>query len=170
MNKFEVVSGEIVVSDPCYDADEWMNMTIPAKNGTWIAYVDETKFGSWGDRISILTAEFTGKTNKIRVKHGSIGVDSGQAGIFDINSYKNDKIVKNVKRVHNKPICEDEPWYSICCDRTLSKNQWGIVPNGVVSTSGLGDGYYDVEYFVDSKGQAVRVQIVFINDENSEKN
>lgn len=170
MTKFTVRSGQIRVSDPCYDKDDdYLGMTLPAKNGEWVAHADFDDMGNWGDRVVSLTAEFVGKSKTVEVNQGRIAVDSGQAGIFDLDSYKNDKIVENVKRIHNDSICEDEPWYSICCDRTLSKNQWGVVPNGVVSSSGFGDGCYEVTYFSDKDGLATRVEIIFISDESDEE-
>lgn len=170
MPKFTVGSGKIRISDPCYEKDDLLGgMVIPAKNGTWIAHVDFADMGGWGNRVSTLTAEFTGSTESTRMNSGTIMVDSGQAGIFDLNSYANNKVVKNVKRIHHESICEADPWYSICCDRTLSNKQWGVVPNGVVSTSGIGDGCYEVVYFFDNDGLATRVEIKFIGEEDDEE-
>jgi hypothetical protein len=36
-----------------------------------------------------------------------------------------------------------------------------ITPYGVVSSAGLGDGYYDCRYYRDSNGNAVKVAIDF---------
>jgi hypothetical protein len=164
---FNVKSGKIRISDPCYDKDDLLGgIIIPAKNGEWVASA-EVKNTSWDERVISLTAEFNGPFLRLHREEESISVDSGQAGIFDLNSYKNDSCVKDVERVHNQTICEDEPWYSICCDRTLSKFQWGVIPNGVVSSSGYGDGTYEVSYFVDKDGNAVRIEIDFIEEEDS---
>lgn len=161
--KFQVESGEIHISDPCYDIGDGIN--ILAKNGDWIAYVDFEDCGSWGRRVKSLVAEFHGNSNPASTVESTICVDSGQAGIFDSNKFKDDDSVAGLSRVHNKIICENEPFYSICCDRTLSDKQWGTIPNGCVSSSGYGDGCYPVSILKDNKGKAIRVEINFIFDE-----
>lgn len=170
MPVFTIKSGKIRISDPCYDKDDYLGgLVIEAKNGEWVASADLEKTG-WGDRITKLTAEYNGPVSVADCSTHSIGVDSGQAGVFDFDSYKDDNLVKNVARVHKEVICEDEPWYSICCDRTLSNHQWGVIPNGAVSTSGYGDGMYDVNCFLDKNGDVVRVEITFIDDEDEDEN
>lgn len=168
MPVFTINSGKIRVSDPCYDKDDYLGgVVLDAKNGEWVASIDMDDVGSgWGERITKLTAEYNGPVKIVGNHCASIGVDSGQAGVFDFDSYKDNNLVKGVTRVHEETICEDEPWYSICCDRTLSKHQWGVIPNGVVSTSGYGDGWYNVDCFLDKNGDVVRVEIIFIGDED----
>jgi hypothetical protein len=165
MPKFNVESNKIRVSDPGYDKDIWCNFTTKAKNGEWKCYASHLDLDGWGHRIGSIIAEHNkpGKIYKI-VTH-TIGVDSGQAGIFDDKYYKDNDIIKNTKRIHNQSICEDEPWYSICCDRTLSKNQWGTIPYGVVSSSGLGDGCYETKVYLNKKNEAVKIEINFFSEE-----
>jgi len=163
-SKFKVESGRINISDPCYDLGQ--GVSVSAKNGEWIAYADFQDFGSWGKRVKSLVAEFSGTSSSVSSDQDSICVDSGQAGIFDAKKFKDDDSVAKVSRVHDKSICEDEPWYSICCDRTLSDKQWGVIPNGCVSSSGFGDGCYPVSILKDDSGKAVRVEINFIDDED----
>lgn len=170
MPVFKVNSGEIRISDPCYDKDDYMcGVVIPARSGEWVASAETENCGVWGERVVNLVAEYNGFfVGGLTPTTHQICVDSGQAGIFDFRSYKNDNSVKDVKRVHDEIICENEPWYSICCDRTLSKKQWGVIPNGVISSSGYGDGCYEVTCFVDKDGLAARVEIVFISDDDEE--
>jgi hypothetical protein len=165
MPKFTVESGEIRVSDPCYDRDTWCNFSIKAKKGEWNAFVELKDLGSWGERVGSIVAEHSKPGKLSKPKTQTIGVDSGQAGIFDDKYFKDDSSIEDVKRIHSNSICEDEPWYSICCDRTLSKNQWGVIPFGVVSSSGVGDGCYEVTYYTNKKGEAVRIEILFLCDE-----
>lgn len=167
MPNFEVVSGSLIVSDPCYDTDEILNLEIPAKNGIWVAHADIGELNVWGKRVFGLTAEYTGVSKKVRSRTSDISVDSGQAGIFDSSNYKNKKISKNVERLCETTICENDPWYSLCCDRTLHKDMWGTIPYGVVSSSGLGDGHYEVVYYVNNKNLAVRVEIIFISENDT---
>jgi hypothetical protein len=50
----------------------------------------------------------------------------------------------------------------------LGNDQWGVLPNGVVSTSGFGDGSYDVFGLKDDSGEYVAFAVVFIYDEDEE--
>ena len=51
-------------------------------------------------------------------------------------------------------------WYGHMCDRTLSDTQWGTYDNGVVSSSGFGDGTYNL-LVAKHKGQIVGIAIDF---------
>jgi hypothetical protein len=143
VGSFEIESGEVLVSDPCYEVDTWCNGSLSnVKKGKWKSYVVEE------DRIMYLVA-YHNKTkvpsyNSSMWKKSDIevGVDSGQAGIYDRKYFKDDRIVNGLDRKHEEIICEDEPWYSFNCDRTLAKIGAGVIPYGVVSSSGYGDGCY----------------------------
>ena len=73
------------VSDPCYDDEVWCKTKLTnVLPGTYKVDVEKSDQGSWGNRISILQAvhtDYVGQ-NLIWDDSGSIGVDSGQAGIF----------------------------------------------------------------------------------------
>jgi len=62
-----------------------------------------------------------------------VGVDSGQAGFFDLEMFAT--------------VCKEEAvkdkFYDEICDLTLADASWGVHPTGVVSSSGYGDGGYD---------------------------
>jgi hypothetical protein len=51
----------------------------------------------------------------------------------------------------------------------LNDSQWGVIPFGCVSSSGYGDGCYEVTYISDKNNEAVRVEINFIPDEDSDE-
>tara|TARA_Y100000310_G_C20561702_1_gene753399 strand:+ start:296 stop:850 length:555 start_codon:yes stop_codon:yes gene_type:complete len=167
LGTFEL-DGHTIVSDPCYDTDTWCNGTVDTKEGTWRAYVIKSDEGEWGNRCGVLVAyhiacgpvdweDFNWAVEKFEV-----GVDSGQAGIFATNHFKDDSIVEGVERIYEEaPICEDEPWYSICCDRTLSKQGAGIIPYGAVSSSGFGDGGHRCYTLKDHDGIVYAIKIDF---------
>lgn len=91
LGSFEVVSGKIIMSDPCYDLheNESINKIIKVLNGTWDAYIVKPY----------------GAINKLFIHHNSISlkdiyleldydcnkfpVDSGQFGFFDLDNFKN---------------------------------------------------------------------------------
>ena len=164
--EFAVVSGRITISDPCYEEiSERLNCEIKAKKGTWKAEVDYND--EYRCKNLIASCLDFNKLDVKRMKNFGIGVDSGQAGVFDSQHYRDDKVVENCQRIHGEIICEDEPWYSICCDRTLSKDNAGSIPYGVVSSSGYGDGCYDVMIYYNEKEEAIKVEIEFIDEDNS---
>ena len=175
MNKFEVTSGVIVCSDPCYEIPTWCQGIVEnVKKGTWIA--DTESVNSFGDRISKLRvcheSEFSLR-GEWEMLDFTAGVDSGQFGFFDKDSYRNDEIAKGLEKYdfgdmfpQTKESGED--WYRACCKLTLSEENWGTIPNGVVSSSGYGDGSYDVWGCKDSNGEYIAFEIVFIEDEDLE--
>jgi hypothetical protein len=71
-----------------------------------------------------------------------VGVDSGQAGIFDASNYRNDNVI--VGMPENAHICGKlDKFYGACCDVTLGDVGAGVIPFGFVSSSGWGDGGYE---------------------------
>lgn len=161
------LSSEVMVSDPCYTPDTWcLTKLTNVLPGTYMVKAIITDLGDWGRRCSGLVAvhqDFVGK-NKRWYHHSNIGVDSGQAGIFDSASYRNDDIVESIVSPNVDfflPVRRDEggdQWYEKMCKFTLSENSWGAYDGGVVSSSGIGDGMYGVSVLKD-KGMTVGISI-----------
>jgi hypothetical protein len=168
---FDMVSGEMVVSDPCYSLGTWcMGVLDRVHNGRWRAFMMMSDEKEWGVRVAELHARATDvypyyfnstdgwefKPLKGWTPSGfEVGVDSGQAGLFDQKYFKDDGVVGD-------RICEfDRDWYGMCCHLTLSDKQGGIIPYGAVSSSGYGDGGYRCSY-IRRKGVIVAVKIRFI--------
>lgn len=174
LDSFQVTSGKVMCSDPCYEEGD---VLVPAKNGEWLANVEMSDEGSWGDRVKkVLVHHIDFSPIGTRscksydtVDNERIFVDSGQAGVYDSSTFRNDKLALTADRIgEHKPICEEDAWYSICCDRTLSKKGYGYVPQGFVTTSGYGDGCYDVDVYK-KNGVAVALEITFIEDREDEE-
>ncbi len=162
--KFEVSSGKIIISDPCYTVGSGTNIILEnVKNGIWKA-----SYSTSDSRIESLSA-FCGEVRKFdciweELKE-EIGVDSGQAGIFDLEKYRRDEFVDG-KIEFNRGVDEPgEKFYAKCCDVTLSKEQVGVISGGVVSSSGYGDGSYRCFVLKDVDGKIFGVKISFIDDE-----
>ena len=174
---FRIESGIARVTDPCYDLKTWCSGQVEkVMNGEWKAYVIKSDEGDWGNRCAFLIACHCTIKKKPhyddtdwREETFEVGVDSGQAGIFDLKHYKDDNSVAEVKRVHNESICEDEPFYSICCDRTLSETGAGVIPFGCVSSSGYGDGGYTCFTMQNEDGQLDAIMIDFGVLDNGEE-
>lgn len=168
LGSFEVVSGKLVISDPCYDRGIWCAGTLEnVRNGEWNAKADYVEVEDWGRRVAKLTAWHQDcPSDASLTRRGTlfeVGVDSGQAGIFDDRYYQDGTILPLPKTYTAEDV--RAVWYSHCCEITLARLQAGVLPYGVVSSSGFGDGGYDcVQYLTDS-GEVVKVEIEFITEE-----
>jgi len=148
IGKFEVVSNTLLVSDPCYKSHEWCNFEVKGVHkGTWVAKILIGDCKDWGKRVGYLMACHKDYkmpavgSYKWHLANENIGVDSGQAGIYDIMHYKNDNVVKRHKGADYIPIKgEGDKWYAVNCLKT--REDAGVIPFGCVSSSGFGDGCY----------------------------
>lgn len=168
---------EVVVSDPCYEIPTWcqaiVKNVLPGNYRTLVIKGDE---GDWGTRCSRLIAiheDYAHQDEKFRWSSypASIGVDSGQAGIFSIETYRKDTVFEGQKSNFNYTPWKDdggEQWYGHMCDRTLGKEQWGTYSEGVVSSSGFGDGSYEL-LVATKKNKVVGFIIDFYLDNRSNK-
>ena len=173
LGKFHIRSGKVRVSDPCYGKDVWCSGEIEnVKNGAWGARLIQSDKGDWGVRNAVLIAHHQdnlaihdkGDWQKVGFE---VGVDSGQAGIYDLTEYHGG---------------EDDygqgGWYDTNCDITLDRHipegeprrGAGCLPDqtGVVSCSGFGDGGYDCFTIKDEDGEVTAIKIDFgvLSEEN----
>lgn len=160
---------EVIVSDPCYTIPTWCQAVIDnVLPGTYLVDVEKKDEGNWGVRCSILTAvhEDYIRTPLSWKKHpADIGVDSGQAGIFSKDTYRNDDYSETIPFGDGEDLKIDDgesgdKWYNKMCSRTLGKKCWGTYPEGVLSSSGFGDGSYDLSLSYD-KGKVVGFMVDF---------
>ena len=150
------LESEVMVSDPCYSDETWCQVKLKdVLPGGYLTTVKKTNDTYWGNRCSVLLAvheDYVEDTLTWRNYPGEVGVDSGQAGIFSMSSYKNDDIASSItspdKTYDGRPFTlgvKDRPgdeWYEKMCQFTLSPESWGMYDTGVVSSSGIGDGGY----------------------------
>lgn len=160
IDTISLTSGTVVATDPGMSSSKaeikqsqtgWVLSPLISgiQTGTWNAYVMKAKLGGrWGERIVVLKA-VDSKTRDIDVydnkweKANEVGVDTGQAGIYDFGDFPND-------------LEEREPL-------EISKTPIKIGPYGITSSSGIGDGFYGVYKYKASNGKIIGVMIVFIN-------
>lgn len=165
---FEVTSGILIVSDPCYPQDEeHYDITgfVPnVKIGTWSA---EVVLDQATGRVAALTAYFDGEFENLGCYDiEELLVDSGQMGIFDLNRVPEDE--------ENVGECEEEDSFYGCCCSITSEINAGVISQGdigvgVVATSGFGDGEYRAHVARDIWGEAYAVTVVFIEQEVDEE-
>ena len=179
--KFEVVSGKMILSDPCYSVPTWCQGVVEnVKNGEWIGIAELTNQGQWGDRISMLLSMNVDAMNKNPNLEQELitmskplpfegAVDSGQFGHFDFDNYRKDELAINLVKAFEDDYSTEEgdEWYRACCEITLH-NEFGAMPFGVVSSSGFGDGGYTNYGIKDDSGQYVGFMTIFIDDEDDE--
>jgi hypothetical protein len=140
----------VMVSDPCYTIPTWCQIKLTnVLPGSYKPFVHKSNSFGWGMRchyLGVVHTDFANQDLTWREAPGEVGVDSGQAGIFSIEGYRNDELAESITTPDSKfNIGRDgdgDAWYEKMCQFTLSDNQWGSYDTGVVSSSGIGDGGY----------------------------
>ena len=151
------------VSDPCYGTDVWCSGVVDnVKEGTYNVDINLSDEGVWGERVKSLTAihsEYSGHSIIERAPF-EVGVDSGTAGIYDEDYYR---------QYHSEDDCNDD-WYDSIGKLTFTEEQFGTKDDKcVVSSSGFGDGSYDCFLLRDKNNEVVGFQIVFIEDDDEDE-
>ena len=151
--------GKVIATDPCYDTDVWCTEKVDVKPGDYICRAKYGVYPGWGERVFELTINHITCPKKKAVKViGSCGVDSGQCGFFELDNY-----------IENHPKMEtekSEEWYNRACDITLNDDEHCVgimgVLDGVVASSGLGDGMYTLYAGYDNRGQITALRLRFL--------
>lgn len=168
----DVSGGLVDITDPCYDRDVWCRMNevkvVPGKYVCWSELEDfaETYGGKVYHDFRISSCGIC--LNKFRPddvcafeKIGSIGVDAGLAGFFvdkpDFNDDEWDTLCKKLSYFDSKYKTPSSKFY-----RTyIFKKSAGDICDGFFTSSGFGDGVYDV-YVQRAAGEIVAIEIKFI--------
>lgn len=172
ITKMIELHNEVMVSDPCYSVPTWCQTIVKdVKEGNYYPFVLESD--EWGGRISALCVihqEQTRQNCSLQWEEhgGTIGVDSGQCGIFSLDTYRKDNLFKIKPKFEYSGDEEGDNWYAHMCDKTLSDAMWGCYGYGVVSSSGIGDGAYDLYTMTDDDGKVVGFLIDYLMDEELE--
>lgn len=173
---FSLESGVMRISDPCYKKDVWCTGAIPnCKTGKWEAVTAYYNDGLFGRRVSMLAAravdgnasfDLLDELGDLAVGDFEVGVDSGQAGMYDDATYGLDRIVESLPTPDD--IYGTGPgslWFSCCCEATDTENCADVLPNGVVSRSGFGDGGYTAFYHIGKDKKVDLIAIQYIDEE-----
>lgn len=164
----------VIISDPCYEVPTWTQMNLSnVLPGQFKTFCRKLDMDDWGNRVAMLLAVHGDhELDTLNWEQaGTIGVDSGQAGIFNRTQYRDDNsdvplgdgdISFFTEGFFQKP---GDRWYTKVCSYTLGENHWGSYPDGTVSSSGYGDGGYNV-YTASVNGNVVAIAIDYeIEDE-----
>ena len=170
METKEITLGnEVYVTDPCYEVSTWCQLkldnVLPGKWLTTMIY-DELNNTGRNAELILIHQDYQNKNLPYDLI-GDFGVDSGQAGVFDVASYRDDSAAAEFKtpKVDFVLHGDKEPgdvWYESICRYTLAEDGWGSYDTGVVSSSGWGDGMYPV-YGAEVDGKIVALQLIFID-------
>lgn len=151
MNKTIKLNDVVVVSDPCYTVPTFIQIVLNnVEPGEYHPFIHRGIIDNSIHIIQFLGVVHTDwvRTELLwRVCDGIIGVDSGSAGIFSVEDYRNDTIIDCIETPEsnfklNSYEGTGDLWYETICKLTLAENQPGIYRSGVATTSGLGDGAY----------------------------
>lgn len=162
---------KVVVSDPCYTIPTWCQSVIEnVKPGVYHTTVRKHDAGDWGNRCAMVFAiheEYVNSPHLLKWEHetSNIGVDSGQCGIFSFESYRDDNHQFDFEPYDfgtDFPTNDEggDLWYRHMCKHTLSDKSWGTYESGIVTSSGFGDGAYQL-FVVKKRNKIVAFAIDF---------
>jgi hypothetical protein len=156
LGNFEITSGAMQVTDPCYTGGDGVLLS-GVKNGVWKAYTtlnDGTNTEIIVHHVEHELALGDFVRYQPQNMYGAIGVDSGQAGFFDADTLA----------THNH-----DHFYEEVCNLTLGTLGAGVIKYGAVSSSGWGDGSYEL-FIATENGQVVAARIDFVGQEEEQDN
>lgn len=174
MKTFEIKNGYFRVGDPCHQNEDHC-VVFKVKNGIWncrveteekynnisivkfIAEADQPPVDDYAKAMSMLLGRSM-EDGGLKKSSEPTLIESGVVGFFDYYAYGLESVVQGVERRSDKVVCEDQPYYSICCDRVLSEDKWGEIPFGCVCSAG-DVGYYQVNYYSNNSNVIVKVEI-----------
>lgn len=190
----------VYVSDPCYSIGTWCQALVEnLKPGKYIGYMKKADFGPdgfGGIRVTDIWITHVDYPHLYPVKildsSIDIGVDSGQAGIYDKEYYEKYHIPELNEHWYDRQFSliyyyDVDGNYFIepypVMNKETNKLEWvypdpkqerrlGIVMSGkgVVSLSGFGDGSYDLYARKNKEGQIIGLRINFINTHEEDDN
>ena len=188
LGQFQMISEKVIISDPCYKRGTWcQGFAEPVMLGNWTGLLYQKELSYTYDNKcykEIRNSHLFALHESFNMKNMTspnqcllytdweylpfdIGVDSGQAGIFDDKAYQNDAIYREDERP--KFGDGDGKFYGYCCDITLDSPVWaGVIKHGIVSRSGFGDGGYRAYQKKNKDGKIIAISIEFISNENED--
>lgn len=115
---FIALNDKVMVSDPCYGMNTWCQGVVDnVLKGNYKCTVETSDEGEFGNRVSaiqVMHEDYVKKSLEYSKENFEVGVDSGQAGIFDYEYYKrhhsDDSEIEHV----------DNNWYWKVCELTAT--------------------------------------------------
>ena len=162
LGAFDLNEGKLIATDPCYQADERLNCKVDVKKGEYHAKAKYGTVGDWGERVIELTINHASTPKKkATTLIGMCAVDSGQCGFFELSDY-----------IESHPLRDSsyaDKWYNRACKITCNgrRHRCGLMTNkgkavGVLSESGIGDGFYELYAGYNSKGEITALRLRYL--------
>lgn len=161
---FKINSGSLYVGDPCYGPEDpqpmYKNVLNNVRKGVWYFHIEKEN----GITKSLyahhcVTAEKGTELTFDNVE--DVAVDAGLMSIFDLETYKTlyDSWFdgKGGQDGWDKGIVEG-----------LSNADYFSYPNGIISSSGYGDGIYACIVGKDNKGNIALVEVPFLVEDDED--
>lgn len=158
---WECQSSELIITDPSYSKDDAQEdnhglmlgkRVRNAKQGTWTTELTIGEIAGWGERVMKMIS-FTNDEANGDSENFTLGVDSGQMSVFDWGYFPDGEFDDE----------RFEIFYETCCDITATNFGDTYAGKGFVCRSGIGDGMYDTTVIRNLQGEAVRVEVNFMN-------
>jgi hypothetical protein len=164
---------DVIVSDPCYELPTWcqakLDNVLPGYYQPMCKIVDKDMWGRRNSLLMVIHEDYQFKDLTWTKTDHIIGVDSAQAGIFSASTYRNDEHSLTQYKPEgswNYGNFRSEPgidFYDLMCGITINNTDgWGRYDGGVVSSSGYGDGSYDLYVSYNETGEVVGICIDFL--------
>lgn len=187
---FNIESGYMVVSDPCYDIHKCPNecfRILTVEKGEWEIKSIRKHYDFSGDSWSVNAGRICRMTISNKKKHpieiweksssdeeknnidriekgdklGRVSVDSGQMSFCDLEKYRDDNGIEDNELSEDLKITEQgDRFYSKMCKIT-EKDVYGVFENGCVTSSGWGDGCYNIYGKISKNKSLVEITIDF---------
>jgi len=164
----------VYVTDPCYSAPTLYQLKFDnVLPGEWVVSMIYDELGGTGRNAELYLVHKDHQSSRGLSFDwfGDISVDSGQAGVFDAASYRDDSAAGSlgapeINFAYGR-FEEGDAWYESICKFTLGEDGWGSYDSGAVSSSGWGDGMYPV-YGAEEDGKIVALQLSFIPQDSED--
>ena len=152
-----IFGNKVIVSDPCYDYGTWCTSTQEIVPGE---YVHEVIIHEMVTSLIVTHKDYI--VDSWQLTDATIGVDSGQCGIFDYETYH--------KIIGTGEYNEQDTFYGKACNLTITDEMFGLMDNaGIVSRSGLGDGCYSLYVAKNSNNEIIGLKVVFFSGKEEEE-
>ena len=169
------LGSEVYVTDPCYSVPTWCQLKFDnVLPGKWVVTMIYDELGGSNRNAELILIHQDYQNKKLVYDwFGDFGVDSGQAGVFDAASYRDDAAAAGIKtpkidfNLMGDPQ-DGDAWYTKICKFTLAEDGWGAYDAGAVSSSGWGDGMYPVYGAENDDGKIVALQLSFIPQDSED--
>lgn len=155
---------QIVISDPCYcDFENPLIKQLNIIKGEYNCFVEYTKNE---ERVaSMLLINKNINDENIDEKIAEVGVDSGTMAIFTLDKYIE---LSKMKKENEEEFYKYSYELSTRTFYKINECMASIYDNIFVSSSGYGDGIYDVLIKRNKIGYIVAIKIIFIDEYNED--